>query len=478
MSDTAFNKRVELALSDSSLHIALERVTSRFTTLRHNGFASLPHADEVRDRARLIRAHTLSRLDSYLAQFANSVEAAGGRVHWAADTAAANGVVVELAKERGAKTVVKGKSMVSEETHLNRALEAAGITVVESDLGEYIIQLAGETPSHIIAPAIHKTKEQVGQLLHEKLGIPLTDDPAQMTAAARAKLREVFLTADMGVSGVNFGVAQTGTICLVENEGNGRLTTSAPRIHVALMGIERLVPTLDDLSIMLQVLARSATGQKLSVYTNLITGPRRREEPDGPGDLHIVLVDNGRSRILGTRLAEILYCVRCGACLNACPVYQQIGGHAYGSVYPGPVGAVLTPALEGIDPWSELPQASSLCGACREVCPVRIDIPRMLLELRDESHRAGLTPLWLKVGLPIYRFVATRPALFKLASTLARWVTRPLASQGWLTRLPPPLSGWTDHRDFPALAARPFSDQLRDKHRKGAKTQSYTKTSS
>ncbi len=472
-----FYDRVDDALKNDTLHVALERVTSRFTTLRHDSLASLPHADEVRDRARLIRAHTLSRLDHYLGQFAEAVEAAGGRVHWAADTAAANGVVVELAKKYDAKTVVKGKSMVSEETHLNHALEAAGITVVESDLGEYIIQLAGETPSHIIAPAIHKTKEQVGLLLHERLGTPLTDDPAQMAAAARAKLREVFLTADMGISGVNFGVAETGTICIVTNEGNGRLTTSAPRIHVALMGIERLVPTLDDLSIMLQVLARSATGQQLSVYTNLIAGPRRPGEPDGSDELHIVLVDNGRSRILGTQLAEILYCIRCGACLNACPVYQQIGGHAYGSVYAGPVGAVLTPALEGIGRWSELPHASSLCGACREVCPVRIDIPRMLLKLRDESHRAGKTPLWLKVGLPIYRFVATRPALFKLASTLARWVIRPFASHGWLTRLPPPLSSWTDHRDFPAFAARSFSEQFRN-HHKDPKTQSYTRTSS
>lgn len=482
-----FHSRVAGALVDDNLHIALNRVTSRFTTLRLNALASLPHADSVRDRARAIRAHTLSRLDIYLAQFADSVEAAGGRVHWAADAHAANRIVAEIAKAARARTVVKGKSMVSEETHLNPALEAEGITVVESDLGEYIIQLAGETPSHIIAPAVHKTKEQVGQLFHEKLGIPLTHDPALLTAAARAKLREVFLTADMGISGVNFGVAETGTICIVTNEGNGRLTTSTPRVHVAMMGIERLVPTLDDLSAMLQVLARSATGQKLSVYTSLITGPRRRRpskqseggpgEPDGPDELHVVLVDNGRSRVLGTRLAEILYCIRCGACLNICPVYQQIGGHAYGSVYPGPVGAVLTPALEGVEPWPELPQASTLCGACRDVCPVRIDIPRMLLELRDAGHRAGQTPAWLKLFLPLYQLAATQPALFNFGAAAARWITRALSSNGWLKRLPPPLSGWTDHRDFPAFAAQPFSAQFKN-HHKGAKTQRNTKDSS
>lgn len=475
--NVTFYDRVADALKNDTLHVALEHVTTRFTALRLNGLASLPDPDAARDRARAIRARTLSRLDHYLAQFAGAVEAAGGRVHWAADTEAANRIAVELAKERGVKTVVKGKSMVSEEIHLNRALEAAAITVVESDLGEYIIQLAGETPSHITAPAIHKTREQVGQLFHEKLGIPFTDDPAQLTAAARARLREVFLTADMGISGVNFGVAGTGTICILTNEGNGRLTTSAPRIHVAMMGIERLVPTLDDLSDVLLVLARSATGQKLSVYTNLLTGPRKPGEPDGPDELHIILVDNGRSRILGTRLAEILYCIRCGACLNICPVYRQIGGHAYGSVYTGPVGAVLTPALEGIEIWSELPQASSLCGACREVCPVRIDIPRMLLELRDQSHRAGKTPLWLKFGLSIYRTAAAHPTLFKLATAFARRATRALAANGWITRLPPPLSGWTDHRDFPAFAARPFSEQLRRRHQ-DAKAQNHTKNPS
>lgn len=458
--NVTFHERVEEALHDSQLHIALDRATTRFKTFRQTALASLPEAEAVRDQARVIRAQTLSHLDEYLIQFEAAVIAAGGQVHWAKDAEAATTIVAAIAKAAQVKLVVKGKSMVSEEIHLNRALEEAGVTVLESDLGEYIIQLAGETPSHIIVPVIHKTKEQIGQLLHEKIGMPLTDVPEEMTAAARVKLREAFLTADMGISGVNFGVAETGTLCLVENEGNGRLTTTPPRVHVALMGIERLIPTLNNLSIMLQVLARSATGQKITVYTNLITGPRRTGEADGPEELHVVLVDNGRTKVLASEAAEILYCIRCGACLNACPVYREIGGHAYGSVYPGPVGAVLTPALSSLGPWNDLPHASTLCGACREVCPVRIDIPRMLVALRDQGHRAGHSPKWLSLGLPFYRFAAMHPMFFRFAIRLSSWASRLVATNGWLTRLPPPLSGWTASRDFPVFAKQSFSEQL------------------
>lgn len=471
--NVTFHDRVDDALRDPILHTALDRATGRFQSLRAAGLASLPEADAVRDRARMIRAHTLSRLDQYLEQFAANVERAGGHVHFAADANALNRIVLELARQYGAQSAVKGKSMISEEAGLNNALEAQGLRVVETDLGEYLIQLAGEHPSHILAPAIHKTKEQIAQLLHDKLGVPVYDDPGQMTAAARAVLRFEYLKADLGISGVNFGVAETGTICLVENEGNGRLTTTVPSVHIALMGIERIVPTLDDLGVMLQVLARSATGQKLSVYTNLITGPRRAGEQDGPDELHVILLDNGRSRVLGSEVAEILYCIRCGACLNACPVYREIGGHAYGSVYAGPVGAVLTPALDGIARWSELPQASSLCAACREVCPVRIDIPRMLLVERDEARRAGKMQWWLRLGLRGYADTARHPALFRAATALARWVSRLLGApgHGWLRALPPPLNGWTRSRDFPAFAPTSFhtlferhaSDQARRK---------------
>jgi L-lactate dehydrogenase complex protein LldF len=461
--NVSFHERVEVALRDPQLHIALDRGTAHANAKRLHAISALPDADAVRDRARLIRAHTISRLDQYLAQFASAVEVAGGHVHFALDAESARRIILELSQAHDVKLVVKSKSMISEEIGLNHALEAEGITVVESDLGEYIIQLAGETPSDIIAPALHKTKEQVGELFHQKLGVPLSNDPAQMAAVARERLRKVFLTADLGISGVNFGVAETGTICLVTNEGNGRLTTTAPRLHIALMGIERLVPTLDDLSALLQVLAPSATGQKLSVYTTLLTGPRHLDEVDGPEEMHVILVDNGRSRVLGSQVAEILYCIRCGACLKTCPVYREIGGHAYGSVYPGPVGSVLTPALEGIARWSDLPHASSLCGACREACPVRIDLPRMLLKERDDATRAGKIPLWLRIGLWVYRTAAIHPVLFQASITLMRWTTRlwSMPWRGWLPWAPPPLSGWTDYRDFPAFAARSFSAQFK-----------------
>jgi L-lactate dehydrogenase complex protein LldF len=460
----SFRSRILGALADEPLHVALDRVLSKSGDQRAQGMALLPNAESVRNRARLIRAHTLARLDRYLEEFATAAENAGAQIHIAADAAEARRIVLELCRARSVRRAVKSKSMISEEIGLNLALESAGIEVVESDLGEYIVQLAGERPSDILAPAMHKTREKIGQLFHEKLGIPMTSDPGQLAAAARKILREVFLTADLGISGVNLGVAETGTICTVTNEGNGRLTTTAPRTHIALMGIERLVPTLNDLSTILQVLARSSTGQNLSVYTNLLTGPRRPNEPDGPRELHILLIDNGRSRILGTDIAEILYCVRCGACTRACPVFREIGGHAYGSVYPGPIGSVLTPALEGIEKWSDLPQASTLCGACADVCPVRIQIPNLLLRLRNEAYQAGKMPGWLHIGLRLYRQAAVRPYLYRFSIFMARVMTRALSrlGQGRLKWIPPPISGWTDFRDFPVFAARPLRTQIRE----------------
>jgi L-lactate dehydrogenase complex protein LldF len=347
------------------------------------------------------------------------------------------------------------------------------MTVVETDLGEWVVQLAHDHPSHIVAPIIHKSREDVAALLRSAAGASEAEvaDAAQMTRFARRRLRAAFLDADMGVSGANFAVAETGGICLVTNEGNGRLTTTVPRIHVALAGIERIVPTMEDLGVMLRVLARSATGQPLSVYSNIVTGPRRTAggseagEPDGPDELHVVFLDNGRSNLLASELAEILYCIRCGACLNACPVYQTIGGHAYGSVYPGPVGAVLTPALRGLGPFGDLPQASSLCGACREVCPVRIDIPRMLLALRARDVREQGAPAWLRVGMRAYAAAATRPWLYRLAVRATRRAVRMRARNGWISRLPGPLARWTDARDFPAFAPVTFQEAWRRRRR-------------
>jgi L-lactate dehydrogenase complex protein LldF len=466
-SQVTFYERVEDALNNNQLHVALNIATTRFVESRAKAFGTLPEGERLRDHARRIRAHTIANLDRYLDQFATSVERLGGHVHWAETADEANQIIAGLARQYQVKKAVKSKSMVTEELHLNHILEQLGVQVVETDLGEYIIQLAHETPSHIIAPVIHKTRREIAELFREKLQASDEDlaDVPNMTALARRVLRQDFLQADMGITGVNFGVAETGSICLVMNEGNGRLATTIPRVHVAVMGMERLVPTLRDLEVMVQVLARSATGQKLSVYTNIITGPRRNNngaEPDGPEAFHVVIIDNGRSKLLGSELAEILYCIRCGACANICPVYQQIGGHAYGSVYSGPIGAVVTPGLFGIEPWSELPHASSLCGACREVCPVRINIPRMLLKLRDESTRAGKNPAWLKTGIKLYRFAATHPGLYHFGGRLSGWLTRLMARDGWIRRLPGPLSGWTDKRDFPAFAPKSFSQRWRE----------------
>ena len=451
-----FNARVQSGLADEYLHQALETVTGALNVMRKDGLGSLTDLNAVRDQARAIRANTLRKLDVYLAQFVEQVEAAGGHVHWARDAQEANQHIVNLAQERGVELVVKSKSMLTEEIDLNHAFEAVGIPAVESDLGERIIQLAGEKPSHIIAPAVHKTAAQVGQLFHEKLDMPLSDDVSLMVATARTALRDTFMKAGMGISGVNFGVAESGTICLVTNEGNGRMVTSVPPVHVALMGIERLVPTIQDLTVMLQLLARYATGQKTTVYTSLLTGPRRHLEPDGPQELHIVLVDNGRTRMLAGQLAEMLYCIRCGSCLNACPVYREIGGHAYGSMYSGPMGAIITPALGGLGDWADLPQASSLCGACKEVCPVRIDIPRMLLKLRADSVQEGHDPRWARTGIKLYTWAAQRPAIFRLGGKVSALLTGLIGRDGWVRRLPGPLAGWTVNRDFPALPGQSF----------------------
>jgi L-lactate dehydrogenase complex protein LldF len=344
--------------------------------------------------------------------------------------------------------------MATEEIHLNHALGEAGISVTETDLGEWIIQLAGERPSHIIAPAIHKTTRQVAELFSEAVGERLPPEPEVLTAAARRALRQKFLRADMGVSGANFAVAETGTIVLVTNEGNGRLVTSLPRIHVAIMGMEKVIPTLTDLMVFLQLLARSASGQKMSVYTSLIRGPRRKGEADGPEEIHLIVMDNGRSRQLGGPLQESLACLRCGACLNVCPVYTQVGGHSYDSTYPGPIGTILT-AFLGPAP-KNLAGASTLCGACLDVCPVMIDIPRMLLDLRHEAEQRRQVSWGERWLLKAVGVILGSPVLYRLSARLARLLQRPFLRDGHLARLPGPGAGWTRFRDLPPVAARPF----------------------
>jgi L-lactate dehydrogenase complex protein LldF len=466
-SNATFYARAEAALADARLRAALDKVTGAFGERRQAGFASLEDADLVRDRARAGRLRALAALAEHLERFESRLLANGAHVHWAETADEANRIVVDIAARARVRRVVKSKSMATEEIHLNGALERAGLTVVETDLGEYIVQLAGDTPSHIIAPIIHMTRQDVGRVMRRELGAPDSDDPGALAAVARARLRDEFLRADMGVSGANFGVVETGTVCLVTNEGNGRMVTSLPRVHVAVMGIEKLVPTLGDLDQCLKVLARSATGQKLSVYTTLVSGPRKPGEADGPDELHVVLLDNGRSRILAGETAEILACIRCGACLNTCPIYRNIGGHAYGDTYSGPIGAVLTPGLRGLTAWRALPGASTLCGACRDVCPVRLDIPRMLLALRNAAARESPRPRALAIGMRLFAWAAARPVLYRRAARVLRRMLSRRATDGWIRRLPGPAARWTHARDLKAPADRTFQELWRARSRAG-----------
>ena len=454
-----FNERVRNAIANRQLHIALDRTTAQFGSRRLAALATLDDADAVRDRARAAKMDTLRRLGDALRTFEQRLVANGARVHWAETAADANRIVVDIAAQAGVRRVVKGKTMVSEETHLNDALARAGVDVVETDLGEYIVQLANDRPSHIIAPIVHMTREQVGRVMHERLQVPYSDDTETLARYARERLREAFLRADMGLTGANFGVVENGTICLVTNEGNGRMVTTLPRVHVVVMGIEKLVPTMADLDVFLKLLARSATGQKLTAYTTLLRGPRRNGEDGGPDEMHVVLLDNGRASMLAGETAEILGCIRCGACLNACPVYKNIGGHAYGDVYTGPVGAIVTPGIRGIEQAADLPGASSLCGACREVCPIRLDIPRMLLALRKTAVQRTRQPIALRVGMKAFARIASRPSVYRVAMSAVRRLLRARATNGWIADAPGLAAGWTRFRDLKAPAARTF-DQL------------------
>ena len=470
MSAKTFRARIRKSLADQNLQSALDGNAERRTVGRLKAFSTVPDFQERRQRAHAVKADVVAHLDEYLSRFITKVTRNGIRVHRAADAQEAIRIFLQIAGEHDAKLVAKSKSMISEEINFNHALEPAGLKVVETDLGEYIVQLRGERPSHILTPAVHLTRAQVGQLFHEKLGTPYTEDIPEMVATARRVLRQVFLSADIGVSGANFGVAETGTICLVTNEGNGRMVTSLPKVHVALMGIERLVPTLDDLALFLSLLPRSGTGQKLSAYTSLIHSPKRFEDLDGPQERHLILVDNGRSAMRDSPLVEALSCIRCGACLNACPVFREIGGHAYigcdGSIapYPGPIGSVVTPALFGCENFGQLAQASSLCGACREACPVDINLPELLLRVRagdvgettkNKKPEQGVgIPAALKFGLQIYSLAAW-PLLYSAGQRLGAIFSHIYSPRKMYLRLPA-WTGWGYSKDFPRLAISPF----------------------
>jgi len=452
-----FRHTARIAIEDVRLQTALENATGRFRSAREKALAELPASGELRDHLKAIRSATLARLAEHLETFERNATANGTQVHWARDAAEARQTVLDIAQQHGVELAAKSKSMTTEEIGLNRALEQAGIRAVETDLGEWIVQLAGEPPSHIIAPAIHKTKEQVSALFEREAGRPIGVDIPTLTAEARRMLREKFLAAGMGISGGNLAVAETGSIVLVTNEGNGRMVTSLPKVHVAVIGIEKIAPTWDQAAAWLALLARSATGQPLSIYTSIITGPARPGDPDGPREVHIILLDNGRSKLLGTPYEEALQCIRCGACLNVCPVYREAGGHAYGSPYSGPIGAVISPLLFGQQNYAALPQASSLCGACLEVCPVRIDLPRLLLELRKEAVERGIFPSRRERWAERLAANALEDAgRMRKAAALLRWGQKPFA-RGGRVRLPGALHPAGD-RDLPALAARSFRE--------------------
>lgn len=467
MTSKTFREHIRQSLADENLQIALDGNARRRTDGRPQAFASLPDFQERRARAHAIKADVVNHLDEILHQFIEQVTANGIRVYRAKTADEAVRIFLEIASRHNARLVAKSKSMVTEEIHFNHALESVGIEVVETDLGEYIVQLRNERPSHIITPAVHLRREQVGQLFHEKLGVPYTEDIPEMVAIARRVLRQVFLTADIGVSGVNFGVAETGTLCMVTNEGNGRMVTTLPPVHVALMGIERLVPTLNDLALFLSLLPRSATGQKLSVYTGLIHSPCCAVEADGPQERYLILVDNGRSALQISPLSEALYCLRCGACLNACPVFREIGGHAYlgrdgaPAPYPGPIGSVISPGLFGCENFGHLAQASSLCGACKEACPVDIDLPKLLLRVRagdvgtKPARPAIGLPISVKLGLKAFRQIATIPGLFAIGQRLGGIFSRIYSPRQEFMRIPA-WTGWGFSKDFPRLASRPF----------------------
>ncbi len=455
-----FRRDAQQALADPVMQTTIGHAVRTFRFNRARILSTLPEWEDWREEARAVKAHTLAHLDHYLNLLDRNVRAAGGTVHWAVDGAEARRIVLTLADTHGVRHVTKSKSSVTSEIGLNGALQAADVEVTETDLGEFIVQLGGEEPSHFVVPAIHRDVPHIASLFARHLGAPDTQDPEILTGVARRYLREKFLAAEMGVSGVNFAVAESGTIVLFENEGNARLVTTLPRIHVAIMGIEKVIPRLADLAVMLRVLPLSATGARTAEYISLITGPRRTGEVDGPDEFHLIILDNGRSRILGDpEVREALQCIRCAACLNVCPVYERAGGHAYGSIYSGPIGAVVTPLFRGTVLAGELPYASSLCGACAEVCPVKIDLPRLLLVLRRRVAE-GTISWWERAAMRVYAIAATSARRWTWAGRLLRMALRLLVRDGRIPRLPSAFAAWSQERDFPAPPPRAFRDDV------------------
>ncbi|MDE1941801.1 MAG: iron-sulfur cluster-binding protein [Betaproteobacteria bacterium] len=461
LTSSSFKRNVRRKLEDPSLQRNMKRFGGRFVEARAAVMTEVDNLEEIRVAAAAIRDRSLANLDSYLMEFEAQAQARGTQVHWAETAQDVNRILIEIARSNGVRKIVKSKSMVSEESGLNDAVAAAGMQAIETDLGEYILQLAEEPPSHIIAPAIHKSVEEVAQLFSEKHHTPRQTDIPALCREAREQLRPHFLSADMGISGGNFLIAETGSVVIVTNEGNGRMVTTLPRIHVAITGIEKVLPTLNDFSTVVRLLTRSATGQSITNYVSMLTGPRREGDQDGPEQSHIILVDSGRSRLLGTELQQALRCIRCGACMNHCPVYQNIGGHAYGWVYPGPIGAVLTPSYVGLENALDLPQASTLCGACQVVCPVKIPLPELMRVLREKSFQQGLRPWHERWSIFLWRTAASHPRLYAGLTRLAVRLLRRLGGKDRLLHRLPGLDGWTEGRDMPAPSGQTFRELYR-----------------
>jgi L-lactate dehydrogenase complex protein LldF len=453
-----FKRNAARALNDAALQRAMGHLG--FMQKRKEAVDRLPEFEALRDQARDIKNHVLAHLDFYLEAYEAKVKETGGKVHWCRTPEEARRTILSLCRSVDARTVTRGKTMIGEEIALNPFLQANGIEPVETDLGEYIIQLRDEPPSHIIAPAIHVTKEQVAETFLQKHAAygktRLLTEPREMLEEARGILRGKFLKADAGITGANFLVAETGSSIIVTNEGNGDLTQLLPRLHIVLATPEKLVPTLEDAATILRLLARSATGQEYSVYTTVSTGPRRPGDPDGPGEYHVVILDNGRTAMLGTEFQDMLRCIRCSACLNHCPVYSAVGGHAYGWVYPGPMGSVLTPGLIGIDRAGALPNASTFCGKCESVCPMKIPLPGMMRKWREREFERRLSPTLSRLGLKLWSFAAQRPRLYRRLTGLAAAVLGLLGKRHGNFANLPLASGWTRFRDFPAPEGRTF----------------------
>jgi L-lactate dehydrogenase complex protein LldF len=458
-----FKAQASTKLADANLQGALAKLQTNFVRGRAERVAEIDNFEAIRDAAAAIRDRALAQLDLYLEEFERNAVARGAVVHWAETTADVNRIVCELAREHGVRKAVKSKSMVTEECALNDALEAAGIEVVETDLGEYILQLAREPPSHIIAPVVHKNKEQVSDLFAAKHGLPRKTDIGELTREARGMLRRHFVSADMGISGANFLVAETGSTLIVTNEGNGRMVTTLPRVHVAITGIEKVLPTLEDVATIMRLLPPHGTGQTITNYISVTTGARGADDRDGPEHFHVILVDGGRTRLIGGDLQPMLRCIRCGACMNHCPVYQSVGGHAYGWVYPGPMGSILTPVLAGLENAPDLPNASTFCNQCGVVCPVKIPLPDLMRKLRERQFERGLKPWPERAGLALWGWAARRPGIYAMISGLAARALAWMGGAGRLIHRLPFSGGWTGGRDLPAPEGRTFRELYREK---------------